>query len=518
MNVSTVAPSSSTVRAEPDASSEGSVDHGFASLFRLHESPATHDAPARTPTRDTSSRSNRDGRTDGGDPDPGAGRPPAHGPAETRGGGRPVDRSARERDVAAGSQAGGSEDAVSNERDAAGELTDDDAEGPRAERSGASRRATMPAPAPDAVLGAAALQPGQATGGAPLGVDAAVPVAAAMIDGVDGVAVTAVAGRAEPATEPTIAEVASPGRPGVSMPGGLSGAGEPVPAPIVEVSDGPTVGFTAPIGTSAEGPTTQPVAPQTVTTEVSTDTASIGVPTGDVPTAGAPTAGAPTAGASSEAPIPDVADRPALTDAEPVLDASPDGAVVDAPDAPPATSPAAPAAVGTLSSAAGGESSARATPAAPARSILDRVTAQREAEQLLARAEVRRLTSPGAGLGLDVQTADLGTIRIEAVDRGDGLHLQLGSEHASTRSTLQRHLHELREQLRHEGIDEAFVSVADQGTRREAEHRDPSASPDRNGRSTPDVAVPDRLTPDPASTSASPPASAEADGGVDIRI
>lgn len=176
--------------------------------------------------------------------------------------------------------------------------------------------------------------------------------------------------------------------------------------------------------------------------------------------------------------------------------------------------------IGSTTSAGGSAdpAAARATPTNPASTMLERLAAQQQIEQLMARAEVRRLAAGGSPLGIDVRTDDLGMIRIEAVNHGDGLHLQLGSEHAATRATLERHLQELRDQLRHDGLGDTFVTVTDHGGRRDAGGDGASSRPnDSRGPASP---TRDDQHPTVLAQTAPPPGltSTTGDGGVDVRI
>ncbi len=82
-----------------------------------------------------------------------------------------------------------------------------------------------------------------------------------------------------------------------------------------------------------------------------------------------------------------------------------------------------------------------------------------QANELLARAELRRATHGGSQLELEADGGDLGPIRIEALDRGDGLQLNLRSDQAATRALLGQHIDELRDQLRAGGFDLGSVDV-----------------------------------------------------------
>ena len=113
--------------------------------------------------------------------------------------------------------------------------------------------------------------------------------------------------------------------------------------------------------------------------------------------------------------------------------------------------------------------------ASTAESAQRRATAHTQANDLLARAELRRLTSGGSRLGLQLGTSDLGPIRIEAIDRGDGLQLHLRSDQAATRALLDAHLDELRDQLRADGIDLGSLDVGG-GDRESGSDSSPEAS------------------------------------------
>lgn len=151
-------------------------------------------------------------------------------------------------------------------------------------------------------------------------------------------------------------------------------------------------------------------------------------------------------------------------------------AVADAAPEPPAATAAKPAGNGaatttgapttsgsTTSSAPPSASSPGDPTTAPGHASERRAAAHAEANGLLARAELHRLTAGGSRLQLDLGTTDLGSIGIEAIDRGEGLQLQLRSDQASTRALLDEHLDELRDQLQADGFD---LSSLDVGARR----------------------------------------------------
>ncbi len=142
-----------------------------------------------------------------------------------------------------------------------------------------------------------------------------------------------------------------------------------------------------------------------------------------------------------------------------------------------------------------------------------RATAHAEANDLLARAELRRLTAGGSRLGIDLGTTDLGPIRIEAVDRGSGLQLHLRSDQASTRAVLDAHLAELRDELRADGFDLGSLDVTSDGRDRPDSEPSPGSTGDRDAlrRST---ALP-RASITTATATSAPPGSTD---GIDLRL
>ena len=135
---------------------------------------------------------------------------------------------------------------------------------------------------------------------------------------------------------------------------------------------------------------------------------------------------------------------------------------------------------------------------------------------LLARAELNRLTAGGSRMGVDLSTSELGSVRVEATHRNGQLHLDLMSNLASTRSLLADHVGELRDDLRAGGLDLDSVDVKSGGSSaRDALPRDRRtvmATP--TGPPAPDVESPDTLT-----RVADPARAADlADDRVDVRL
>ncbi len=143
-----------------------------------------------------------------------------------------------------------------------------------------------------------------------------------------------------------------------------------------------------------------------------------------------------------------------------------------------------------------------------------RAAAHAEANEMLARAELRRVTHGGSHLNLETDAGDLGVIRIEATDRGSGLQLQLGSDRQGTRTVLGEHLHELRDQMRADGFD---LSSLDVGAGSGGRHSDgpPAGAPD----APPQIRT--TLAADPTRPAGAPTLPADlATGtdGIDLRI
>jgi hypothetical protein len=102
-------------------------------------------------------------------------------------------------------------------------------------------------------------------------------------------------------------------------------------------------------------------------------------------------------------------------------------------------------------------------------------------QEQLAQAELRRLGASTTRLGLDIATEQLGTIRVNAVDRGGDLQLNLSSDRSATRHLLTNELSSLRSEL----ADGASVHV-DVGER----GRHPSRSATGAGDQVDDAVVP----------------------------
>lgn len=167
---------------------------------------------------------------------------------------------------------------------------------------------------------------------------------------------------------------------------------------------------------------------------------------------------------SSEAPADPAAppaDELAGSGADPATAANPDLR----PDA--ATGPVRPA---TAASRGRPPAAVDDAGAAVVHSAERRAAAHAQANETLARAELRRLTHGGSRLELATDAGELGTIRIEATDGGSGLHLQLGSDRSATRAMLGEHLHELRSQLQAGGFDLGSLDVGG-GSGRDGDER-----------------------------------------------
>lgn len=102
---------------------------------------------------------------------------------------------------------------------------------------------------------------------------------------------------------------------------------------------------------------------------------------------------------------------------------------------------------------------------------------------LLAQADLNRLTQSGTRVGVDLTTAELGSVRVEASQRAGQLQVDLLSELAATRTLLSQHAEELRDDLRANGLDLESVDVrtgrdgAPNG--RSARHGDAGGQPGR---------------------------------------
>lgn len=90
-----------------------------------------------------------------------------------------------------------------------------------------------------------------------------------------------------------------------------------------------------------------------------------------------------------------------------------------------------------------------------------------DAPDLLAQADLQRLTHGGSRLGIDLTTAELGSVRVEALRRAGILHVDLRSDDAATRAVLAQHADDLAGELRSGGLDIDSVDVragTEQGT------------------------------------------------------
>ncbi len=92
------------------------------------------------------------------------------------------------------------------------------------------------------------------------------------------------------------------------------------------------------------------------------------------------------------------------------------------------------------------------------------------ASDLLTQLDVRRLAATQHRLGLDVGTDQLGTIRVDAVERSGSLHLSLGAERHSTRQLLASELGDLRSDL---GTGDGGVHVDIDDRQRQDPSREP---------------------------------------------
>lgn len=88
-----------------------------------------------------------------------------------------------------------------------------------------------------------------------------------------------------------------------------------------------------------------------------------------------------------------------------------------------------------------------------------RAAAHVEANELLAKADLRRLSANGSRLGIDLTTTDLGPVRVEATTQGTELNLRLLADGSTARALINEHLEELRAQFSAEGVDVSSVSV-----------------------------------------------------------
>jgi hypothetical protein len=151
--------------------------------------------------------------------------------------------------------------------------------------------------------------------------------------------------------------------------------------------------------------------------------------------------------------------------------------------------------------------------ATAATTIADRATApaavlappHAEPLDVLANAELRRVGSTTTRLGLDVATERLGTIRVDAIDRGGELHLNLSSDRATTRNLLAGELSSLRSDLS-DGGGSVHVDVGDR-------HH---AAPDRPSITPDDRAV--VTSAGPADPLPPPDPTAVAPGRLDLRL
>ena len=130
-------------------------------------------------------------------------------------------------------------------------------------------------------------------------------------------------------------------------------------------------------------------------------------------------------------------------------------------------------------------------------------------DDLLAQAELNRVTANGRRLDVGIATADLGNVRVEAIDRGTGLQLQLSSDQAGGRSQLGSHLAELRAELSDVGVDIGSLDVGDAPAERDDERDDVDETTQASDR-RPESATTDR------STGAVRPARAS--DGLDLRL
>lgn len=89
----------------------------------------------------------------------------------------------------------------------------------------------------------------------------------------------------------------------------------------------------------------------------------------------------------------------------------------------------------------------------------DRSHAGGAERSVLARAELQRATAAGRRLEVGLNTADLGRVRITAVDGADGLQLQLSSDRPDGRARLGENLQELRSDLDEQGIGVGSLEV-----------------------------------------------------------
>jgi flagellar hook-length control protein FliK len=143
--------------------------------------------------------------------------------------------------------------------------------------------------------------------------------------------------------------------------------------------------------------------------------------------------------------------------------------VVDLPDAPEVVTPTARTASGentataqsaTSRVAAGARAENRSSPSATPPPF----TAPAESgDDLLAKAELNRLSNGGSRLGIDMTTTELGAVRVEASRRAGLLHLDLMSDQSVARSLLVDHADELRNEMRASGLDLNSLDVRSQG-------------------------------------------------------
>lgn len=179
-------------------------------------------------------------------------------------------------------------------------------------------------------------------------------------------------------------------------------------------------------------------------------------------------------------------------------------------------------------SATGGRGPAAARPAGQATSTPPApawAAPTDDARELLAKADLNRLTSNGTRLGVDLSTNQLGSVRVEAVQRAGQLHVDLLSEIAATRSVLADHADELRNDLRANGLDLDSVDVrtGDENARsrsngngagRSDERSDHAPDRSERGRSSDHRATVETTHGEPARVTR----PALSDDGVDVRI
>lgn len=305
---------------------------------------------------------------------------------------------------------------------------------------------------------------------------------------------------ADPITGPIVGKAPSaiPGEPTAGAPGTTALA----PTPVAANRLPPDTAQVRP-GTPAPPapPTTLPAA-----SDPDADAAPLPAPAAAVPSEALPED--PPAPADPVPPTDDVAAPPADADESPGR-STPTGTATDGVRA--ASRPLDPP-VPTVPTAGTPNADAPAVQEDPAANVTQsaqrRAAAHAQANEMLARAELRRVTHGGTRLGVETNAGDLGVIRIEATDRGDGLQLNLGSDRSATRAVLGEHLQELRDELRADGFDLGSVDV---GTgRRDAE--DAAAEPTRVVPSTPD------RSPTPGTRSTTPTTPVGPSEGIDLRL